>query len=251
MVAGRVQVRDLSDVDMMRTVTAWDKLAQSTRFARAGALGYVVRLLRDYGAERGLEKSIPKIGKPSPRNIVATVEERNAIFNAAPPHLCCMLHLCSDLAIRSGTAAKITPQHYDEARGILTFRTKYARSVTLPVSAPLRELFKLHAAESHVPYITALNPRGAESESAHRRMFNRIKARLGITRRLTYHDLRRTTAVQAYEMTRDLRLVQALLGHKELAHTLYYLDHNSTPVTTDVIEAVRLCGLNPTTETVQ
>lgn len=244
-------MRDLADIDLMRTVCVWDKLAHSTRFARSAALGYVIRLLREHGAERGLDKSIPKLGKPSPRNVVATTEEREAIFQASPPHLRVLLHLCSDLAIRSGTAARIAPQHYDAKQGILTFRTKYARSVTLPVSAPLRELFKLHAGESHVPFLTALNPRGAESESAHRRLFNRIKARLGITRRLTYHDLRRTTAVRAYELTRDLRVVQALLGHKELAHTLYYLDHNSTPVTADVIEAVRLHGVNLTKETIQ
>ena len=235
----------------MQAVCVWDKLAHSTRFARAAALGYVVRLLRDHGAERGLDAAIPKLGKPSPRNVVATTEEREAIFAASPPHLQCLLHLCSDLAIRSGTAAKIAPHHYDAQQGTLTFRTKYARSVTLPVSAPLRELFKLHAGEPHVPYLTALNPRGAESESAHRRMFERIRKKLGITRRLTYHDLRRTTAVRAYELTRDLRVVQALLGHKELAHTLYDLDHNSTPVTSDVIEAVRLVGVNPTTETIQ
>lgn len=67
-----------------------------------------------------------------------------------------------------------------------------------------------------------------------------LLASLGITRKLTFHDLRRTTAVHAYEVTRDLRVVQALLGHKELAHTLYYLDHNTTPVSLDTIEAVRL-----------
>jgi integrase len=244
-----MQVRDLAAIDLMRTVGTWDKLAHSTRFARSGALAHVIRLLTDYGAERGLEKLIPKLGKPSPRNVVATNKERESILAASPPHMRCMLHLCSDLAIRSGTAAKICPQHYNPQEHMLTFRTKYARSVTLPVSKPLQVLFLLHSAESHVPYITALNPRGAESESSHRRMFNRIKARLGITRRLTYHDLRRTTAVNAYELTHDLRLVQALLGHKELAHTLYYLDHNTTPVTAEAIEAIRL--YHQTTETIQ
>jgi integrase len=224
----------------MRAVNVWDKLAHSTRFARSGALAYVVRLLHDYGAERGIEKTIPKLGKPSPRNVTATNRERELILAASPPHLRCMLHLCSDLAIRSGTAEKLSPQYYDAAEGILTFRTKYSRSVTLPVSKPLRELFMLHDKESHVPYLEALNPRGAQSQSAHRRMFERIRKRVGITRRLTYHDLRRTTAVHAYELTRDLRLVQALLGHKELAHTLYYLDHNSTPVRSEAIEAIRL-----------
>jgi integrase len=235
----------------MRTVGVWDELAHSTRHARSSSLSSVLKMLFEYGAERGIEKTIPKIGKPSPRNVVATTAEREAIFRESPPHMQCLLHLCSDLAIRSGTAAKIGPQHYDEQNGLLTFRTKYGRSVTLPVSKPLSELFRLHATDVSVPYVVALNPSGAASESAHRRMFERIRKRAGVTRKLTYHDLRRTTAVRAYEITRDLRVVQALLGHKELAHTLYYLDHNATPVTPEVIETVRLHGVNPTKETIQ
>ena len=160
----------------------------------------------------------------------------------------CLIHLCSDLAIRSGTAERICPQHYDPEANQLTFRTKYGRSVTLPVSAPLRELFSLHAAEPNVPYVVALNPRTRTGRRpAHHRSFRRLLLMVGIKRQLTFHDFRRTTAVRAYELTRDLRMVQALLGHKELAHTLYYLDHNTTPVSLATIEAVRLNG----TETVQ
>ncbi len=155
----------------------------------------------------------------------------------------CLIHLCSDLAIRSGTAERISPQHFDAEANQLTFRTKYGRSVSLPVSKPLRELFALHAAEPHVPFVAALNPRTRTGRRpAHHRSFRDLLKSIGITRQLTFHDLRRTTAVRAYELTRDLRMVQALLGHKELAHTLYYLDHNSTPVSLDTIEAVRLQG---------
>jgi len=121
----------------------------------------------------------------------------------------------------------------------------------MPVSAPLVELFKLHKGARDIPYITALNPRGAKSETAHRRMFERIKASVGIERSLTYHDLRRTTAVKAYNLLHDLRLVQSILGHKDLSHTLYYLDHNTSQVSFADIEAIRLHGANPTTETIQ
>jgi site-specific recombinase XerC len=42
----------------------------------------------------------------------------------------------------------------------------------------------------------------------------------------------------AYETTRDLRTVQALLGHADLAHTLYYLDHHVTQIPRSLIDLI-------------
>jgi site-specific recombinase XerC len=51
-----------------------------------------------------------------------------------------------------------------------------------------------------------------------------------------------------YKATRDLRVVQALLGHSNLAQTAWYLQDELTEVSVDVLE---LAKLNPTTETIQ
>jgi len=51
-----------------------------------------------------------------------------------------------------------------------------------------------------------------------------------------------------YDLTGDLREVQALLGHSQLSSTLWYLDHHVTQVEVTNLELVKL---NPTTETVQ
>jgi hypothetical protein len=109
-VAGRVAVGNLAPIDLFQTVATWDHLAHATRYARSSALGYVVRLLETaHGAPKGLSKTIPKIGKPSPRNTTATLAERAAIMTASPVHLRLLLLMCSDLAIRSGTALKMSP----------------------------------------------------------------------------------------------------------------------------------------------
>ena len=57
---------------------------------------------------------------------------------------------------------------------------------------------------------------------------------------MTAHDLRRTTAVRTLEATKDIRVVQVLLGHGDLPTTLWYLDHHNTPVDRAVLEAAKL-----------
>ncbi len=78
--------------------------------------------------------------------------------------------------------------------------------------------------------------------------FIRLRRQLGITRRIHAHDLRRTTARNVYDKTKDLRLVQALLGHSDLNSTLWYLQDNLVNVQVSTLE---LAKLNPVTERTQ
>ena len=45
----------------------------------------------------------------------------------------------------------------------------------------------------------------------------------GVSPKVTAHDLRRSAATILYDQTKDLRVAQQLLGHKNLASTLKYL----------------------------
>lgn len=179
-------------------------------------------------------------------------------MTVAPPHLRCWLLMCSDMAIRSGTAARLGPEHYDAARRELTFTTKYQARQRLPVTAELAMLLERCTAPG-VPFVAQL-PRAATTHkqplhalermgvNALRKLFAKLRQRLGIARKLTAHDLRRTTAVRIYDATRDIRLVQALLGHGDLGSTIWYLDHHMTPVPVSMLE---LAKLNPITEVTQ
>lgn len=161
--------------------------------------------------------------------------------------------------MRSGTAAKIAPQHYDPLRQTLTFTTKKGREMCLPVTKELNELLApLAGLDSETPFVCLLHPWGHIHDRNLRQSMNRLRLRLGLNRRFTPHDLRRTTAVRVYEQTRDLRVVQAVLGHKRLDSTLHYLDHRNTPVDLANLEvaklnsnAVKLDKLPPPTETIQ
>ena len=169
--------------------------------------------------------------------------------------------MCSDLAIRSGTATTLTPGNYDADSRTLTFRTKYQSAQRLPVTAELAALLD-KCKDADLPFISQLE--GSHGNKSSTRAtpalmrpisqvvmtatYRRLKNRLGITRKLTPHDLRRTTARRVYDATRDLRLVQALLGHADLQSTLWYLQDDLTQIPVNTFE---LAKLNPTTEKVQ
>jgi integrase/recombinase XerC len=167
-------------------------------------------------------------------------------MRAAAPHLRCWLMLCSDLGIRSGTAAKLTPSSYDKEAGVLRFRTKYEAINSLPVTKELAELLN-GCEDADVPFIAQLSGRKSTYGSLGVQ-FRKLRKAVGIHRQITPHDLRRTTARAVYQITKDLRTVQALLGHSDLAHTAWYLQDDMTPVPVPTLE---LAKLNPTTETIQ
>lgn len=152
--------------------------------------------------------------------------------------------------MRSATAAAIAPDNYNAGVGAVTFRTKFGTWQTLPVTAELAALFASAPANvpSSTPYVCALHPLGKIGRDGIRQHLQRVMKRVGITRRFTPHDLRRTTATVIYTQTHDVRIVQAVLGHKQLATTLYYLDHRNTPVGVSTLE---LAKLNPITEVSQ
>ena len=70
------------------------------------------------------------------------------------------------------------------------------------------------------------------------REFAALRRSLGI-KRIVLHDLRRTAAVNIYKLTRDLTIVQSLLGHQSLPSTMWYLDHDLTTVEPSDLEAIK------------
>lgn len=177
--------------------------------------------------------------------------EIDALLNAAPDHLRLWILLCSDLAIRSGTASRINPQQYSAEGQALHFVTKYRATLTLPVTDEIRELIAKCDMRSKVSFVRQLwrrepvhrgGRRPAEETPTARRLnvqFQQLCAKVGIPRRIIPHDLRRTTAVAMLEATHDIRDVQALLGHRSLPTTLWYLDHDIRPVQRTNLELIK------------
>jgi len=206
-----------------------------TRYSRVAAIRRVLRLLHaDFGAPR-LEHLVTLPTKPRPRPVCATLAERAAIIAAARPHQRLWVLLCSDLAIRSGTAARLTPANFDPARKTVSFVTKFESAQTLPVTPAIAELVAL-CPQPDVPCVAQLAPTPTQSAHGLNTWWTRTVKRLGLRTGLRPHDLRRATAVRVYAETRDVLLVKALLGHRDAATTWWYLDHDVTPVDAALID---------------
>jgi integrase len=229
------------------------RFTYSTKNVKAQALRRILTALWiEQGAPKldGMVRRYPNV---RPRNVTATRAEIDAILARARPHLRLWLLLCSDLAMRSGTAATMAPEHYNPHRGELRFVTKHNAHQTLPVTAEVRAILASCNPDDPRPFVLQLwakrkpqpgPPVTIACIHALRRQYRALLRSAGIARRVTPHDLRRTAAVAMLNATHDLRDVQTLLGHRNLHSTLWYLDHDNTPVSRRTLELLK----NPTQE---
>lgn len=221
----------------------------STQAGKAAAMKRLLRWLSKHHGSQELADLIAAHPGLRPRNVVASEAEISALLAASRPHMRLWLLLCSDLAIRSGTAARLAPAHYDQRSAILRFATKLGEKLTLPVTAEIaailntcdpanpesfvRQLWQRHRLR-HAP-----QSKPFKNSNQLNSQFQKLRRSIGITRKLTPHDLRRTTAVAMLEATGDIRDAQALLGHRSLQSTVWYLDHDLRKVSRQTLELIK------------
>ena len=251
-IAGRLDPANLTAAHVTEVDQAIKNggFAHSTRHYKANCLRAILRWLwEEHGAPK-LDAHTSHYPGLRPRNVTATDEELDRIMANAVPHMRLWLLLCSDLAVRSGTAARLGPEHYDKTRNTLRFRTKYGAHLTLPITDEVRAIIQTCDQKSHQSFVRQLqirhhNKMGRPIDPAANaplqldKEYRKLLAEAGITRRITPHDLRRTTAVSMLQATRDVRDVQALLGHRSLQSTVWYLDHDLRPVELTNLEAIK------------
>jgi integrase len=210
------------------------------------ALRRILLDLWEYNGAPKLDKCVRRFQAFRPRNVTANRLEIDAILDAVKPSVRLWLLFCSDMAIRSGTAAKLNGDNYNAVEETMEFTTKGQKKATLPVTAEIADILAKLDHGSNVPYVWQLRAKeqcsGRKATSfditALRREWRAAIKKLGL-KRLVPHDLRRTAAMHMLEETHDIRAVQALLTHIDLKSTLWYLDHNATPVDRSVLELIK------------
>lgn len=249
--AGSCTPQELSAAHVADVTLTWERLySHSTRVNRHGGLRRVLRLLwEEYGA-RKLDAHVPRLSGTRPRNVTTDRGTIERLLEAARPEMRLWILLCSDMGIRSATALGINPGNYNRNDGTLSFKTKKEAILTLPVTEAVADMLETCDLTSQTPFVTQLRtktvgnmgrPRKNDKVNSHnmRQEFAQLRRGVGITKRITLHDLRRTTAVAIYKHTRDLRTVQAFLGHRNLQATIWYLDHDMEQIDRATLEEAK------------
>lgn len=184
-----------------------------------------------------------------PRNVTWTQEEIDTVLDAAPEDIKLWLLLCSDLAIRSGTASKLAPANYNQQRKELRFTTKCDEALTLPVTHEIGTILDTCNQDTEIPFVKQIGIREQRGKGGRFKTnsarysincrFRRLLKQLPVRQNLRPHDLRRTAAVRMYELTKDARDVQSLLGHRNLTSSIWYLDHDLRPIKRSVLEMIK------------
>jgi integrase len=131
--------------------------------------------------------------------------------------------------MRHRTASGIAISNYDRATRSLRFTTKGNTQQTLPVTTEIAATIENLPQEDKVtPIVTLLRPPRQQGHPPGKnprfaKAFNKLKKELGIRPELHIHDLRRTAAEDVWDATKDIRLVQAQLGHRSPITTVRYL----------------------------
>jgi integrase/recombinase XerC len=138
------------------------------------------------------------------------------------PHLAArwVITCALDIGLRHKTAEAITPRHLSEDGSAILTATKRGRVIRLPTTPRLSDLIRLARPgpdETDVRFVDLLNNRAI------------VQGPQTIGQAWCIHDLRRDFAHRAYGAARDVREVQAALGHETPITTLRYL-HLAKPV---------------------
>ncbi len=222
------------------------KYAQGTAYNLRMALVKFLRHLEKIGGTPRLYADLAKIRRPKPRQTIATQEELERMVSHAEPWLRLFVLLCCQLALRFNEAVAISPAHYNPDTQTITYRKKGGDKYTLPITPDIAALFAQApvTTDPTTPYLQLL--RGTNYIRAHylkpdtvRRAFSRLRSKAGVRDNITPHDLRRTVAVTLYELTKDIRVVQQLLGHSQLSSTAGYLAHRDTEKLRPLLEQLR------------
>ncbi len=249
--AGSIQPSRLSQADVTEIDEAIYKgnYAHSTKATYAHSLRQILRWLWEEHGTPKLDQHVRRYQGIRPRNVTASREEIDALLAAAPDHLRLWILLCSDLALRSGTAARLGPRHYYHSNHTLQFTTKANAHLTLPVTQEIRELIERCSMDTPVSFVRQLwelapplhrtPPHESRCNGWWTPQFQKLRKELKINHHITPHDLRRTSAVAMLEYSHDVREVQALLGHRNLQSTLWYLDHDLRPIQRSTLEIIK------------
>ena len=246
--AGTLTLDELTEQTPNALIAGWraEGYARDTVY---GYRSYVRRLLRvmvESGAHPDCEKLLAKVPAYKPRTIIAEGDEADRMMTATEkiPWLRAFLIIAIGHGLRFAEIRRLARCHYNQRDGTISYPTKGGRTNSLPVSDELAELFAtaprgvLHSD----PLIDLIRGKHLSNTTV-RHHWRSLLRRAGVNPNLRPHDMRRTLAVTTMDTTKDIRVVQALLGHESAATTALYLQHMDKDKMRETLREVMPIGL--------
>lgn len=130
-----------------------------------------------------------------------------------------LIALCGLCGLRISEALQVRPSHFNLNTMMLTVRGKGDKTRVVPVSTEAWEVMSMSVARAFATdcEVVQLTDRAA------RRIVTRLGMLAGLKRSISSHDLRATFGTAVYDKTKDVRVVQELLGHGSSTTTELYI----------------------------
>lgn len=150
-----------------------------------------------------------------------------------------MLRLMSEMGLRVSEVCKLRIEHVDlDTRALMVVGGKGNKDRLVPIPRRLYDDLAGWIGDRLEGWLFPSPRGGAYSTRTVRWRVAQLKARVGVTKRMTPHTFRHSFATERVEAGANLEAVRQLLGHESIATTQIYL-HLSTSATRLAIDLER------------
>lgn len=130
-----------------------------------------------------------------------------------------LIALCGMVGCRIGEALATRPEHFNLQDHTLRILGKGDKERVVPVSARAWAVLEVPVIHAFASGTTVVKLRDRRA----RKVITALGVRANLQRSISSHDLRATFGTYVYDKTKDIRVVQELLGHASSNTTEIYL----------------------------
>jgi integrase len=240
-IAGNLRVQELTPLHFQSIIATWrQNLTRSTVYHYRRGLMKLVKNIAAMAGRPDLIDQVPRVPSEQARKQIASPAEIQTLLTNSKPWVKCAILLANHAALRASDVLRIAPAHYDAEKKSLTIdQKKTGQTVTVPVTQQLAAMLD-NAPEGTGAMQSFVDAFHGKPTTYHalNTAWNVLKKKTGVNQSLIFHDLRRTIAVSLYEVSKDLRVVEQMLGHQSLSSTIRYLEHRDPTKLKPYLDAI-------------